>query len=251
MISKNSYLITVKVALSIIQGVATYEVFMCTNQNLPLLVRILLALCAIVTVDGMILFCFSMLENMSIPASEKRPWVALNVLLTGAVFAIGYLEQHSFLAFAPRLGLAALAVADVFLWSDQWQRERNTREKQEQRIRDRMVIARRKAKEKAERAALKLLEPELEKRAVATMRRDLGFDSPAPLIDKREPEVVDDDIIRQISARRWGWVHPVTGELVTKGATGNPYTSERGARIAYARQLKQVQLPLFSGDSPD
>jgi len=189
---------------------------------------------AILLIDVLFIVLLYLLESAELSVREKLPWSVVGFGLIVVVVYIGYLDE-GLLAFAPRLGFIGIVMADELNYLTEVMATYTSREVTEQRIRNRQVIARRKAMQKAYRAALKELEPTMKEvqiqRELATLKQTEPKAS-EPLINKNGHKEVEPGIF-EVRDGEFAWADKA-GQLHAKTQLGKPFTL-RGAKITRSR----------------
>ena len=199
---------------------------------------------AVLLIDALFIWVLGVLEDSTIAPVQRIPVVFSSIALSIAVFAIGVIDE-GILAFAPRIGIFLLVFNDLVLWViDCFIAWGNyfTRDRIEQRIRDREVIARRKAKEQAIRTAYKRLKPEMADYHTNLLREGLELNSEhseKPVNTSKIFNKEDLDQYVKQNGKGFYWIRPGTGEKFYETATGKHYT-ERGAKLALIRDCKET-----------
>ncbi len=236
----------VKIAAAVFQASSTYRVFYDNSRHIGrgVFESSLDSILAIALIDLLFIYLLYMLESNEISVYDKSPLVMVSIGLAVFIVIIGRMEEGD-LAWGPRIGIIGIIAVDVFRWLTdigklfyQQYRHRQSREYQEQVIRDKEVLARKKAKEKALYQAFTELEPEFLQVQIERERRNLGltlsekqldFIDLSPQNREVEPGVV------QLNDGHFAWIN--NGELVTSGSLGKPYSTQIGASRARARSI--------------
>jgi hypothetical protein len=248
-VSNKHWLIAVKVVAAIFNFPATafvfHDIFSQTGRSQELV--LFNTLCAVLLIDVLFLWVLGVLEDSSLEPVKRIPVAFSSILLIIATIWIGF-KDEGVLAFAPRIGLVILVFNDLILWGTDYWQTYYSREKIEQRIRDKEVIHSREIKAEASREALENLYEELVISQENRLIKQLGLNDPIEET-KQEPQnlelFAEDDLDKYVTKNGKGfvWENPYTGEMNHKTATGKYYT-EKGAKLALRRVVKQNEYAL-------
>jgi len=273
---KNPVWLSVKIITALFQFPATISVFykIFEDSARSPLVAGISTFFAILLIDVFLLAVLHYLESATLDPLQKIPLVVVGILLTIAVIWIGYLDE-GILSWAPRLGFIGLVMTDVFNWVLELTRWSNSRERFEQRERDRMVKLRRKVmndefkraietenvRDVIRRIQTRRLGKDLNVEEMYGVSLDVLLDEPLTREDFRRVEpVIHSNGQWDIPDLYWEdyesnghvpgevynvngtsyFVSPYTEELFYKTAQGKPYSSS-GAKKALGRHRSKFE----------
>lgn len=200
-------------------------------------------LLAVLLIDLFFLWVLTVLEDSTLDPLKRLPMAVSSIGLSVAIIAIG-IKDEGILSYAPRIGLLALVFNDLVGWSTEFWAHYNSREQIEQRLRNRLVIQRRRMEVKTQNAAVTKLEPYFEERHVRKIMDQLGMEDTSERSETTTPQVHEESI-KELPEHVFvqddgtvGWRSPITGQLFTETKAQNPYTI-RGAQIAASRHIKE------------
>jgi hypothetical protein len=132
-------------------GYVFYEIFKDTPRGIELVY--FNTFLAVLLIDVLFLWVLNVLEDERLDPFKRLPVALSAILLSIVIVWVGYKDEGA-LAFAPRIGLLVLVFNDLIAWLTDFLVHYNSREAQEQRIRNNEVLHKRKVKQKARKKAV-------------------------------------------------------------------------------------------------
>jgi len=239
------------------QSPATLHFFLKVFKSRPLLEQRLTAWAAVFLIDILLIASLWILEDTDTDPRKRGSWAFMAIFLTFAVIAIGFYDE-GWLSWGPRVGIIGLTINAVLTWLIDWKITYNTREAQEQRLRDKMVIKRREIEQEAHEKAMDKLKPhviqlmaqrEIERLKMWEFISDDVTVIDQPVVEKphqleaiNEPDPVTKEGVVYLGNGEYGWQLDASSEVIKESpTTGNTYTSEHGAYLARLAAIRKAK----------